>query len=161
MKRSLRYWIPAAALAAAALAAAQGGFLRGATQQPAAAGAIDFRNARKQAAEFIDYYHSIPLSPDQKEVKNEALSAIPAPCCSEFSIATCCCPCNLAKSVWGLSNYLIARRGYGINQVKTTVKRWIRFTNKSGYSGKACHTGRCNRPFAEDGCGGMNERRIF
>lgn len=121
---------------------------------------LQFHSARDQAKEFIGYYHSIPLTAEQEKLKNEALSKIPAPCCAEYSIATCCCPCNLPKSVWGLSSYLIVKKGYDVQHVKATVERWIRFTNEKGYAGNACHKGGCGRPFHEDGCGGMKEDQL-
>ena len=67
---------------------------------------IRFTNAPKQAAEFIAANGAIDLSPTQKSVMQEALSKIVAPCCADYSMATCCCPCNLAKSTWGLSKVI-------------------------------------------------------
>ncbi len=58
------------------------------------------RSVRTKAEQYIDYWNAIPLTADQQRVKAEALDAIKAPCCSEYTMATCCCPCNLAKSVW-------------------------------------------------------------
>jgi hypothetical protein len=117
-------------------------------------------NVPQQPAELIDYYHSIALTLPQEAIKQEALSAIPAPCCSSYSIATCCCPCNLAKSVWGLAHFLIAKRGYSAGQVQATVEGWLAASNPQGYSGKACFNSGCGRPFNHDGCGGMNEQHI-
>jgi len=122
---------------------------------------IKFYDPHLQAKEFIAYYNSIALTPEQEKIKSEALSAISAPCCSNYSILTCCCPCNLAKSVWGLSNFLIADHNYSAKQVKEAVSEWIHFTNKDGYAGNACNRGRCDSPFGEDGCGGMDEKKIF
>lgn len=122
---------------------------------------IPFKDARAQAVEFIDYYNSIKLTPEQERIKKAALSKIPAPCCAEFSIATCCCPCNLAKSVWGLSHYLIAKAGLGVDEVHRTAQDWMQFTNPDGYTGDACHKGGCKRPFHENGCGGMDEHHIL
>ena len=123
--------------------------------------ALTFHDARQQATEFIGYFHSIRLSPDQERIKREALSAIRAPCCAAFTIATCCCPCNMAKAIWGLSHYLIARQVYDTPRVKEAVERWVRFTNPQGYSGDACFTGGCRRPFEKNGCGGMDEAHIL
>jgi hypothetical protein len=123
-------------------------------------GTVKFTDAHRQAAEFISYDDAIVLSPDQKKVMDEALSSIPAPCCAEFSIATCCCPCNLAKSTWGLSKFLIAKQQAGVTAVKAAANEWLQFTNSDGYSGDACHTRGCNRPFEKNGCGGMDERHI-
>jgi hypothetical protein len=120
------------------------------------AGPVRFYDAQKQSQEFMGYYESITLSFQQEAVKKRALSNIPAPCCSENSIYTCCCPCNLAKTVWGLSNYLIAKQGYGADQVHQAAVDWIKFVNPGGYPGDSCTTaGGCQRPFAQSGCGGM------
>ncbi|HEY4492378.1 MAG TPA: hypothetical protein VI958_10305 [Acidobacteriota bacterium] len=121
---------------------------------------IKFSDVEKQTKEFIGYYQTIQLTADQEKSKKEALSGIPAPCCSDFSIATCCCPCNLAKSVWGLSNFLITRQNYTAAQLKGAVQEWLQFTNKSGYSGNSCNMGHCGQPFKHDGCGGMKENQI-
>lgn len=122
---------------------------------------LKFTDAHAQAVEFIGYYHSIKLAPDEEKIKADALEAIPAPCCKEFSMATCCCPCNMAKSVWGLSHFLIRERHYDARRLKAAVEDWLRFSNKRGYSGNACDEGHCNLPFAKDGCGGMNEKRVL
>jgi hypothetical protein len=111
---------------------------------------------RTQSAEYIRSYFTIKLTPDQERIKQEALEGIPAPCCSNYSIATCCCPCNLAKAAWGLSHQLIAQSGYGVVQVRQAVTEWLESTNPEGYRGDACYTpGGCTRPFNQDGCGGM------
>jgi hypothetical protein len=119
---------------------------------------IRFYDVKLQAPEFIGY-HDMILTPEQKRIKIEALRGIPAPCCSDYPISTCCCPCNLAKSVWGLANFLIINK-YNAQEIRKYVLDWIRFTNKGGYSGKACYVGRCELPFREDGCGGMKELKI-
>lgn len=122
--------------------------------------ATDFGDARQRAAELIAYDQSITLSAEQQTVMNEALSSIPAPCCAQYSIATCCCPCNLARAVWGLSKFLITREGVDAPQVQAAVNKWIEFTNPGGYTGDACFTRGCERAFDHNGCGGMNENRI-
>ena len=116
---------------------------------------------RARAEQYIDYSNAIPLNTDQQRVKDEALRAIKAPCCSQYSMATCCCPCNLAKSVWGLSHHLIARKGYTALQVKKAVLQWLKDINPSGFTGNACFTGGCKRPFAQDGCGGMEAAQVI
>lgn len=128
--------------------------------QPVAGTPIKFSDAHRQAAEFIAYDHSIVLTHGQKKVMDEALSSIPAPCCAEYSIATCCCPCNLAKATWGLSKFLIADQHYDASQVKATVNEWLQFTNPVGYTGDACFSGGCARSFEKNGCGGMDEHHI-
>jgi hypothetical protein len=122
--------------------------------------AVTFTDAHRQAAEFISYNHSIVLTPEQQKVMDEALSSIPAPCCNRFSMATCCCPCNLAKSAWGFSKFLIARQRSTALQVRAAVTEWLEFTNPKGYTGDACFTGGCARSFEDNGCGGMDEKQI-
>ena len=123
-------------------------------------GDIEFVDAAAQAREFIGYYHSIPLTPDQEKTKGAALGTLKAPCCAQFSLATCCCPCNLAKRAWGLSHYLIARENRTAEQVNAAVAEWIRFVNKDGFTGDACFSGGCGRSFHANGCGGMRETSI-
>lgn len=125
-------------------------------------GHVKFFDAPSQAAEFIGYSRSITLTPAQQKVRGKALQAMEAPCCKRFPLATCCCPCNLAKSAWGLSNYLIARKGASAAEVRDTVGGWLAFVNPNGFSGDACDTaGGCARRFAHNGCGGMDERNLF
>jgi hypothetical protein len=119
------------------------------------------RDFRAEAAKYIGYYNSYRLAPEQEGIKNAALSKIPAPCCSENSIATCCCPCNMAKAVWGMSAYLIVEEGYGARQLETAVRDWLAAANPNGFSGRTCYTGGCGRSFDQDGCGGMIEGYIF
>ncbi len=119
------------------------------------------RSVRTKAEQYIDYWNAIPLTADQQRVKAEALDAIKAPCCSEYTMATCCCPCNLAKSVWGLSHHLIAKKGYSAPQVKKAALQWLESINPAGFTGNACFTGGCKRPFAKNGCGGMEATRVI
>ncbi len=118
-------------------------------------------DVRAMAVKYIGYYKSIKLTPEQEKIKATALSSLPAPCCSDNSVATCCCPCNLAKSVWGLSSFLIAERGYNSQQVRQAAIDWFKLTNPNGYTGDACYIGGCNRAFNQNGCGGMNERKLY
>jgi hypothetical protein len=120
-----------------------------------------FTDAASQAAEFIGYQRSITLTSEQKILRDRALSEIAAPCCEEFSAATCCCPCNLAKSIWGLSNLVIVERKAGMKEIQKTVRGWVAFINSKGFSGGACDAvGGCARPFSHDGCGGMDEKNL-
>lgn len=125
-----------------------------------ASGAVTFVDARRQAAEFIAYDGSIALTPAQKQIMHDALSSIPAPCCSEFSIETCCCPCNLAKSTWGLSKTLIANHHATAAEVKAAALAWIQFINPEGYDGKVCADQECNSSYENGGCGGMDSRYV-
>lgn len=120
-----------------------------------------FRDATGQAKEFIAYYHSIRLNAEQQKIYEAALGSVPAPCCSDYPILTCCCPCNAAKATWGLSRYLIANLGYSAPQVKDTITQWLRFINPLGFTGNACYAGGCTRAFADNGCGGMDETSLI
>lgn len=121
---------------------------------------LAFEGSRAEAERFIGYHRSIHLTPKQEATKREALEAIPAPCCSNFSAATCCCECNLAKTIWGLSNLLIAEKGFGAEQVRDAVNTWIAAIDPSGFPGDSCSTGGCGRSFEEGGCGGMLESQL-
>jgi hypothetical protein len=123
---------------------------------------MKFFDVPSQTAEFIGYSRSVTLTPAQQKVREKALSTMAAPCCEEFPLATCCCPCNLAKSAWGLANHLIARKGASADEVKVAVGGWLAFVNPNGFSGDACSSaGGCARRFAHNGCGGMDERNLL
>ncbi len=132
--------------------------------------------------QFINWYNSITLSAEEQATRDVALSSLVAPCCDEYPMSTCCCECNLARSVWGLSAYLIAEKGYGVNLVQEAASQWLHFIRPDYYVGRAlveegidpnrwgftiessCFAGHCNRPFYTKtssshlgGCGGMNE----
>lgn len=142
------------------LAATTTGVRAAVTAQKAGGTALALREVRNRAEKYIDYWSAISLTPDQARVKAEALTAIPAPCCSDYSMLTCCCPCNLAKSAWGLSHYLIAKKGYTAPQVKGEVLRWLESINPAGFTGNACFKGGCGRPFSKNGCGGMDATQV-
>lgn len=123
-------------------------------------GTLVFDDVAKQSREFIDDYHTIRLTPAQEAIKAAALKAMPAACCNDSSAYTCCCPCNLSKTIWGLSHYAIAKLGANAAEVREVVEGWLRFTNPDGYRGNACHVGGCGREFRHDGCGGMREEEL-
>lgn len=148
-------WIAAVAVALAAVLG-----LTLFLERDTEAAAIEFTDVREQTKEFIGYNDSIQLTPEQEAIKKQALTAIPAPCCSDNSAYTCCCPCNMAKTWWGLANYLIAREGYDADQVRAAVEEWIEFIGPEGFSGNACYTGGCMRPFHRNGCGGMHQGNV-
>ena len=119
-----------------------------------------FHDVREQTAEFMRYHREIELEPEQEMIFRRALAALPAPCCSNNTALTCCCPCNMAQSWWGLAKHLIANEGRGEDEVKQIVAEWFEFINPDGFSGDVCYTGGCNRPFAENGCGGMDPANV-
>lgn len=120
-----------------------------------------FDDVRARTTEFIGWSKTIRLTPQQEKTKREALGSIPAPCCRECSIATCCCPCNLAKTVWGLANYAVGRLGYDAAQTRALTAEWLQATNPAGYSGDSCHRGGCPKRFSANGCGGMKDAVVF
>lgn len=148
------------AVTAAALAATQKKPARTSAGTSAAAATIRFEAVEPQTMKFIEYYKTIRLTPQQEKIKVAALAPMKAVCCKDFSALTCCCPCNFSKSLWGMTHYLIARKGYDAAQVQDAAKAWIAYVNPAGFSGDVCHTGGCNRPFAKNGCGGMDDRAL-
>jgi hypothetical protein len=120
-----------------------------------------FTGDRAETERFLVYNRSIELTPEQEKVRVEALEALPAPCCSQYTAATCCCPCNMALATWGLAKHLIVDQGYGVAEVRAAVAEWHRAINPEGFSGDVCASpGGCGRPFAKNGCGGMDERHL-
>jgi hypothetical protein len=132
--------------------------------------------------QFIDWYNSMELSAEQQAIRDAALSPLVAPCCDEYPMSTCCCKCNLSRSVWGLSAYLITEKGYGVEQVQEAALQWLHFIRPDYYvaseleqegmapglwgftTESTCFAGHCDRPFYTEtsdghlgGCGGMEE----
>lgn len=123
--------------------------------------AHDFKADREETLKFMKWYDEIELTEEQEAIRFEALDAIPAACCSNFSAATCCCECNMSRAIWGLSKHLIVNEGYDAEQVRAAVTEWYQTTNPSGFSGDSCFTGGCMRPMAENGCGGMQKHNLI
>jgi hypothetical protein len=121
---------------------------------------VHFTGDAAETQRFLGYFRSIELTKEQEAVRREALEALPAPCCAKFSAATCCCPCNMAKASWGLAKHLIVEQGAAVVEVRAAVSEWYRAINPGGFSGDACFTGGCARPFAENGCGGMKDSEL-
>ena len=150
----LRRWITAAIAVLAISSAAA------APPSKAAAGKMVFKDVKTQTQEFIGYA-DMSLAPEQQKIKDDVLSAIPTVCCKKFSMKTCCCPCNMAMTIWGLSNYMLVVKGADAAQLKTAVLDWVKFIGPAGYTGDACFTGGCGRPFAKNGCGGMDHKSVI
>ena len=124
---------------------------------------------------FIDHYEQVALTAGQQAIVDDALQTLKAPCCDDNSMATCCCPCNLAKSVWGLSGYLVVEHGYGAEEVREAASQYLHFIDGDYYvreeltargvdpgewgnsKGDSCYVGTCELPFTEGGCGGMSQ----
>lgn len=149
---------PAALPPASGVAVAPGGM---AATAPAVAIDVDFTGDLEETETFIRYYQTIELTPEQERTKVEALSAIPAPCCADNPLATCCCPCNMAKAAWGLSAWLITEKGYTVDQVRQAAQGWLAAANPGGFTGNACYSGGCGRPIHDNGCGGMDDRHVL
>ncbi len=110
--------------------------------------------------DLIAYDARIELTAEQEEIKRAALEPIPAPCCSDRTAYTCCCPCNLASAWWGLSKALITEHGQTAAEVQANVERFIHNLRPQGFAGDSCYTGRCSTAAKHDGCSGMNPRRV-
>ena len=123
-------------------------------------GRIRFHDVASQSREYIGYYNSIHLSPHEESIKASALKSRPAACCIKSDAYTCCCTCNLSKTVWGLTNYAIATYHADADQVQEVVDGWLSFVNPAGYDGAACYRGECSRTGHEKGCGGMTEGEL-
>lgn len=119
-----------------------------------------FHDVRAQTKQFIAWSDSIMLTPEQQKIKEEVLSSIPTTCCSKFSMLTCCCACNMAKTIWGLSNHMLAHEGADAKRLRAAVLEWTRFIGPKGFTGDACFKGGCARPFADNGCGGMDAEKV-
>lgn len=128
---------------------------------PVLGGKIVFRDAKAQAEEFIGYYHSITLTPEQEAIKKAALQPMPAACCRDSSAYTCCCPCNLSKTIWGLSNLAISEYSANAKDVRQIAQSWLAYVNPStAFSGDSCYTGGCGNPAHRGGCAGMTESKL-
>ena len=123
---------------------------------------IVFSDVEEQTRQFMEWERTIRLTSEQEALKKEALGAIPAPCCSDNSAYTCCCPCNLSRTIWGLSNYLITKQNASAGRIRAKVTEWIGYVNPGGYkSGDTCYRrGGCRRAFKHDGCGGMSAGHV-
>jgi len=99
--------------------------------------ALPGSDVRTRAERDLAHYgtYRTRLTPDQQAIKKAALGEIPA-------------------------SDLAAARGYGAASIREEVERWLAEINLNGAAGDACAKGRCERPFHEDGCGGMKEGRL-
>lgn len=118
-----------------------------------------FERTRAQAQQFMEANRTITLTASQEATRVEALSVIPAACCRDSGADTCCCDCNLSRSIWGLAKTMIVG-GAGAVEVRQAAQTWTKTLNPAGYAGDACYTGGCERSMQTDGCGGMNEDHL-
>jgi len=121
---------------------------------------MHFTDVATQSREFMAFNRRIELTSEQEAIKRDALTRLRAACCSDYSAYTCCCECNLSRTVWGLAKHLIADQNLDAPQVAAAVTQWLDFVNPAGFGGNACFEGGCGRTFAHDGCGGMQEAHL-
>ena len=119
-----------------------------------------FTGDRAETERLIAYDKSIRLTAAQEKVRLEALTPMAAPCCKEFSAATCCCRCNMMRARDGLAKHLIADLGANAAKVREHVTAWHQAINPDGFEGDSCSTGKCGNSFKADGCGGMTEGQL-
>lgn len=130
--------------------------------------------------QFIDWFNTIDLSDGKQMLRDVTLGTLMAPCCDDYPISECWCECNLARSVWGMSAYLI-KQYHTSDQIQEASSQWLHFIRPDYYvasilyeqgdnpeqygltTESSCHTGRCDFPFHDrtsgnpGGCGGMEE----
>ena len=132
---------------------------------------LDLRNT----AQFVEWFYTIELNESEQTLKDNALSALVAPCCDDNSAATCYCECSLTRSVWGLSAYLIRDKAFDEEGVRRAAFDWLRFARPDYYIAAALEergyepstfglttNGSCDRgisefPLTEGGYAGMTE----
>lgn len=133
----------------------------------------EFKGTQEEAQYFMDKNREIVLTPDQEAMFLAALDqkdsqgnpTVPAPCCADKTAATCCCECNLARTIWGLSKSLIVD-GADATEVRMAVLAWTYALNPAGYAGlkrvedSTCYVGGCEKSIKSDGCGGMDEKHL-
>lgn len=155
-KRNILLSIAVAALLATAAMVVSAAAAYGAKTQPLTKPLIDLTASRAQVEQFIRYDQKIWLTPSEEKIRHDALADMPAPCCKDYSAATCCCQCNLSRSTWGMAKYLITQKGANAEQVRAAAEQWVRLVNPAGFSGTSCYDGFCGRTFENNGCGGMS-----
>ena len=120
----------------------------------------EFVGGLDEVQTFMKFYDDIELTPEQEAIRVAALDPMPAPCCHAFSAATCCCKCNLSRSLWGLSKHLITERGADAETVRAAAESWVAKIGPEEWPGNTCQSGRCGQTFEEGGCGGMNPQHL-
>ncbi|HET9768074.1 MAG TPA: hypothetical protein VFS60_14560, partial [Thermoanaerobaculia bacterium] len=108
---------------------------------------------RAETERLVAYDKAIQLTAAQEAIRVEALTPLAAPCCKQFSAATCCCRCNMKRASDGLAKHLIVNLGANAETVRAQVAAWQKAINPDGFSGDTCSTGGCGRAFQHNGCG--------
>ena len=150
----------ASAGANAAVPASQSRGNTAATANTKAGSTTAFTGDRAETERLIAFDKSIQLTAAQEKVRLEALTPMAAPCCKQFSAATCCCRCNMMRARDGLAKHLIADLGLDATTVRAQVSAWHQAINPDGFSGDSCSTGQCGHAFSDNGCGGMAEGQL-
>ncbi|HEV8238351.1 MAG TPA: hypothetical protein VGS57_03170 [Thermoanaerobaculia bacterium] len=119
-----------------------------------------FTGDRAETERLLAFDKSIQLTAAQEKVRLEALTPMAAPCCKQFSAATCCCRCNMMRARDGLAKHLIADLGLDAVTVRASVAAWHQAINPDGFTGDSCSTGHCGHAFADNGCGGMADGQL-
>lgn len=148
----------AASAKATAPASARGNAAAASTAKPGSTPA--FTGDRAETERLLAFDKSIQLTAAQEKVRLEALTPMAAPCCKQFSAATCCCRCNMMRARDGLAKHLIADLGLDATSVRATVAAWHQAINPDGFTGDSCSTGQCGHAFADNGCGGMVDGQL-
>ena len=155
--------------------------LRGLIPQEGSPTSYGIPLAWENAQFFADWFYTVELTPEQATVVKQVLSEIPAPCCDDNSVYSCCCTkngkiCNLTRSARGLAHWLVAARGFEGEDLKAAVEEWLRFLKPEYYLARAleeqglnpadyglaahetyesCYARQCEAPLDAGGCGGM------
>lgn len=155
--------------------------LRGLIPQEGSPTSYGIPLAWENAQFFADWFYTVELTPEQATVVKQVLSEIPAPCCDDNSVYSCCCTkngeiCNLTRSARGLAHWLVTARGFEGEDLKAAVEEWLRFAHRDYYLAQAlrergispgkyglstrgtCYQGECELPMRRGGCGGMGSQ---
>lgn len=129
--------------------------------------------------QFLDWFYTITLTPAERQVFEDALSQLVAPCCDDNTMVRCCCEkggrgCNLVRSGKGLAAYLVHDKGFAATEVRAAVLQWLKFVRPDYYVARAlqergispaaydltthgsCYRGLCEVAISQGGCGGMS-----
>ncbi len=116
--------------------------------------------SRAEVLKLMEYEKFHDLTPEQEALRVAGLENIKAPCCAEYSAATCCCPCNLAKALWGFTKKMILEDQATAGQIQVEAEAWLANISVEEFTGDACFDGGCGRSMRHNGCGGMQEEDV-
>jgi hypothetical protein len=116
--------------------------------------------SRAEVLEHMQYGKAHDLTDAQEALRVAGLDGLTAPCCKDFSAATCCCPCNLAKALWGMTKKMIIEDEATAEEINVAAAGWLENISAKEFTGDACFTGGCGRNMRNNGCGGMAESDV-